>query len=74
MTPFRTDPRWYQEHWYGDPTSESEADAPPKWPTGRFGRFAAYLGSRHESALTVRFVRTSRELTRRAARVCRGIA
>lgn len=40
MIPFRTDPRWYEEHWYGDPADESEAEAAPKRATGRFRRAA----------------------------------
>lgn len=43
MTPFTIDPRWYEECWYGDAPDESEADAPPKLRTRRFGRVAVCL-------------------------------
>ena len=43
MTPFQTDPRWYEEHWCGDPPAAREAEAAPKRHTGRFGRVAVCL-------------------------------
>ena len=42
MTPFHIDPRWYEEHWYGD-RHETAADAPPRLRTGRLGRIAVCL-------------------------------
>ncbi len=43
MIPFYIDPRWYEEHWYGDPGNDGESEAPPRLRTGRFGRIAVCL-------------------------------
>ncbi len=48
MIPFRTDPRWYEERWYGDSpdkseVGDSETGPPLRLRTGRLGRVAVCL-------------------------------